>query len=154
MGWDFGLCVECCDRSGAEAIAQHFDKLELFLWDGRKCNRRVYIYQTEDRGLIDWWCCVNILGIDEYINANGQNTREMTELSLLLYQHLRSSPSFRYALVGVEVDEFRYYHELLPSENDADINFIGLVISEEIYQSANQPIDFITFRPGYFWKPL
>ena len=37
----------------------------------------------------------------------------MTELGILLYQRLLSAPSFRYALVGVEVDEFRTYNELL-----------------------------------------
>ena len=31
----------------------------------------------------------------------------MTELGILLYQRLLSAPSFRYALVGVEVDEFK-----------------------------------------------
>jgi hypothetical protein len=36
----------------------------------------------------------------------------MTELGILLYQTLRFT-SFRYAVVGVEVDEFRTYSELM-----------------------------------------
>jgi hypothetical protein len=35
----------------------------------------------------------------------------MTELGILLYQRLLSAPPFRYALAGIEVDEFRTYSE-------------------------------------------
>jgi hypothetical protein len=36
----------------------------------------------------------------------------MTEIGILLYRQLQSAPAFRFALVGVEVDEFRTYSEL------------------------------------------
>ncbi len=70
-----------------------------------------------------------------------------------MYQHLRSANDFRYALVGVEVDEFRYYHELLDMDSLTDIPFNGLVVSEEIYEYLNQPPGFVPFKPKYFWKP-
>ncbi len=37
----------------------------------------------------------------------------MTKLGILLYQKLRSASSFRHSILGVEVDEFRTYSELI-----------------------------------------
>ena len=75
----------------------------------------------------------------------------MTELGIILYQHLQSAPSFRYALVGIEVDEFRTYSELL--ENSSALNFSGLVIAESIWHSQGEPKIFRPFSLGYVWKP-
>ncbi|WP_017663620.1 hypothetical protein [Baaleninema simplex] len=77
----------------------------------------------------------------------------MTEIGFLLYRHLKKSPSFRYALVGVEVDAFRFYHELIPRNGKADVDLNGLVISEKIYEDANKPLGFVPFKTEYFWKP-
>ncbi len=75
----------------------------------------------------------------------------MTELGILLYQRLQTAPPFRYALVGVEVDEFRTYNELL-SEAPAP-NFPGLVLAEMVWQSLGALPLFSPFSPGYVWQP-
>jgi hypothetical protein len=54
----------------------------------------------------------------------------MTELGMLLYKHLRIAPPFRYALVGVEVDEFRTYSELI--EDLPNLSIPGLVLAKKI----------------------
>ena len=66
----------------------------------------------------------------------------MTELRILLYQHLRTAPTYRFALVGVKVDEFRTHGELL--DDAPDLDFSGLVLSEPLWHSIGQPS---TFRP-------
>jgi hypothetical protein len=54
----------------------------------------------------------------------------MTELGIFLYHTLRLAPSFRYALVGVEVDEFRTYSEL--TEDLSKLSLPGLVLAKEL----------------------
>ena len=75
----------------------------------------------------------------------------MTELGILLYQRLRSAPTFRYALVGVEVDEFRTYSELL--EDSSSLAFLGLVLVQTVWEAIGSSPGFRPFSPGYVWKP-
>lgn len=84
-------------------------------------------------------------GIDSPFNAYL-----MTHLGLAFYQRLKTAPSFRYALVGVEVDEFRTYNELLEEE---DLDFPGLVLSESLWQEMGSSPVFQPFSSGYVWKP-
>ena len=151
MGWFFSLCVECGSKLEAEAIAEHFKQLDLLLSDGRKFDCRVDVYQTNNQSLIDWWCSVNPRGLSESGIHTVKDAQDMTELGFLLYEHLRSAPGFRYALVGVEVDEVRYYHELLTRDGKADVPFDGFVVSEMIYEYLGKPVGFVPFKLGYFW---
>ena len=75
----------------------------------------------------------------------------MTELGILLYQRLRFAPTFRYALVGVEVDEFRTYRELL--EESPAPALPGLVLAETLWQRIGASTAFRPFSSGYVWKP-
>ncbi|WP_448571022.1 hypothetical protein [Trichothermofontia sp.] len=76
---------------------------------------------------------------------------QMTELGILLYQRLQFAPPFRYALVGVEVDEFRTYRELI-SETTLP-SFPGLVLAETVWRSLGGSTVFRPFSPGYVWQP-
>jgi hypothetical protein len=75
----------------------------------------------------------------------------MTELGILLYQSLRFAPPFRYALVGVEVDEFRTYSELI--EESCNLSIPGLVLAKAIAQKRGTLPLFRPFSPGYVWQP-
>jgi hypothetical protein len=75
----------------------------------------------------------------------------MTELGILLYQQLRSAPDFRYALVGLEIDEFRTHGELL--EESESLVLPGLVLSDATWQMMALPATFRAFSPGYVWQP-
>lgn len=75
----------------------------------------------------------------------------MTELGILLYQSLRFAPPFRYALVGVEVDEFRTYSELI--EDLFDLHIPGLVLSEVFKERVGESSAFRSFSRGYIWQP-
>jgi hypothetical protein len=75
----------------------------------------------------------------------------MTELGIFFYQHLRSAIAFRYALVGVEVDEFRTYSELL--EDTSELSIPGLVLATEVGQQLQLSSAYRTFSPGYIWLP-
>jgi hypothetical protein len=117
------------------------------LSNGRQVLCQAEVFQDLDA---NWWCRVFPSGISEV----GINTPEtaylMTELGILLYQRLRSAPTFRYALVGVEVDEFRTYSELL--EESLNVAFPGLVMAETVWQAMGSSPAFRSFTFGYVWK--
>lgn len=59
---------------------------------------------------------------------------------------------FRYALAGVEVDEFRTMGELVP-DLAAGLKVPGLVLSEAVWEAAGRPVGYAPFRRGYVWAP-
>ena len=74
----------------------------------------------------------------------------MTEIGIFMYQSLRFAPPFRYALVGMEVDEFRTYSELI---EESALVFPGLVLAEAVWQATGSDSVFRLFSLGYVWKP-
>lgn len=99
----------------------------------------------------NWWCRVYPSDISGVGIDAPETAYLMTELGILLYQRLRSAPPFRYALVGVEVDEFRTYRELL--EESSASTFPGLVLAETVWQKMGASPMFRLFNSGYVWKP-
>jgi hypothetical protein len=75
----------------------------------------------------------------------------MTELGILLYQSLRFAPPFRYALVGVEVDEFRTYSELI--EESSNLYIPGLVLAKTLERELEILPVFRFFSPSHVWQP-
>ena len=78
--------------------------------------------------------------------------RKAISASLALYERLRTAPRYRYALVGVEVDGFRYFDELDDDVVNHDYN--GLVLAEEVWKHLGSPDVFVPFEPGYRWRPF
>jgi len=118
------------------------------LSNGRPCQCRTAIFQDIEA---NWWCRVCPNNISEVGIDAPESAYLMTELGILLYQHLRSAPSFRYALVGVEVDEFRTYSELL--EENSDLPIPGLVLAVEVGRKMGMSPAFRPFSAGYVWQP-
>ena len=149
MAWLFSLSAECgVEQVAAEQFAQHFGKISWVLSNGSQPQTRSGIFQDIEE---NWWCRICPSGISELGIDTPETAHLMTELGILLYQHLRSAPAFRYALVGVEVDEFRTYSELL--EESSKLAFPGLVLANAIWQAVNSPPVFRPFSLGYVWKP-
>jgi hypothetical protein len=86
------------------------------------------------------------LGID-----SPESAYLMTELGILLYQSLRFAPPFRYALVGVEVDEFRTYSELI--EDLPGLSIPGLVLARNIKPDLETLPAIRSFNPSHVWQP-
>ena len=118
------------------------------LSNGQQSQCRTSIFQDIEE---NWWCRVCPSGISEIWIDTPESAYLMTEVGILLYQRLQSATAFRYALVGVEVDEFRTYSELI--EDSSDSAFPGLVLSEELWQATGSSPAFRPFSPGYVWKP-
>jgi hypothetical protein len=149
MAWSFGLAAECGElETDAARFCQYFQGSVLNLNDGSSFECRGDIFQDlED----NWWCRVCPQGI----SLTGINTPEtayvMTEIGILLYRLLQSAPAFRFALVGVEVDEFRTYQELIEDREILAVLFPGLVLANPVWQSIGSPGSFRKFVGDYVW---
>jgi hypothetical protein len=138
MAWIFGLSAECGpDAAAAGAVADHFDA-----WD-----RRTFQDVTGN-----WWCHVTPEGVSRAGVQSAADAAAMTTLGHALYDRLRTAPpTYRYALVGVETDEFRRFDEL---REDDDVSvFPGLVLSDALWETHGRPPGFVPFAKGYHWLP-
>ncbi|MBD2593797.1 hypothetical protein H6G74_05570 [Nostoc spongiaeforme FACHB-130] len=149
MAWIFSLSAECgSDETTAHKFAQHFIGQIFILSNGSSCLCHVDTFQDIES---NWWCRVYPSNISEVGIDSPESAYLMTELGILLYQKLRLAPPFRYALVGVEVDEFRTYSELI--EDLPNLSIPGLVLSQIIEQEAAILPIFRQFSSGYIWQP-
>lgn len=149
MAWTFSLSAECgAEQVAAEQFAQHFDGLSWVLSNGTQSQSRTAAFQDLEK---NWWCRVCPSGISEVGSDASNIAYQMTELGIFLYQRLQSAPLFRYALVGLEVDEFRTYSEL--NAESPVPSFPGLVLAETVWRSLGASTLFRPFSPGYVWHP-
>lgn len=157
MAWAFSLSAECgAEQIVAEQFAQHFDGLAWVLTNGHQSQCQTTVFQDIEG---NWWCQARPSGISDIGIDGSDPAYQMTELGILLYQRLQSAPPFRYALVGVEVDEFRTFSELCSEITVA--TFPGLVLAKPIWQSCNAGQTeslrastlFRPFSAGYVWQP-
>ena len=153
MAWTFSLSAECgADQRIAEQVAQHFEGASWVLSNGNQSRCHAAVFQDIEG---NWWCRACPDGISEVGIDRSDIAYQMTELGILLYQRLQSAPLFRYALVGVEVDEFRTYREL-SDELSAEAtvrSFPGLVLAEPVWRSLGSSPVFRPFSSGYVWQP-
>jgi len=150
MALIFSLSAECGSQpETARNFANYFNQISWQLSNGIHSISNAEIFQDSED---NWWTRVSPTGISQVGITTPEDAYSLTEIGILLYQNLQSAPSFRYALVGVEVDEFRTYSELIAATNLQDIDFPGLVLSEAVWQLIHRPPGFRKFAPGYVWK--
>lgn len=153
MAWIFSLSAECgSDESSAKKFAQYFQQSPIeLLWSFLDFNLypcRVDTFQDIEN---NWWCRVSPNHISEMGIDSPNNPYLMEQLVRSLYSSLEFAPPFRYALVGVEVDEFRTYSELI--EDLPNLSIPGLVLSTELTQGLETLSGFQEFSSGYIWQP-
>jgi hypothetical protein len=149
MAWVFSLSAECgSDESNAHKFARYFDGMSWVMSNSRECQCQTDIFQDIEE---NWWCRVSANNLSEVGIDSPESAYLMTELGISLYQSLRFAPSFRYALVGVEVDEFRTYSELI--EDSPNLSIPGLVLSRNLKQEIGILSIFRSFSPSYVWQP-
>ena len=157
MAWIFSLSAECgSDESNAKEFAQYFGEIRGYQWV--LLNRSTYVCRTDIFQDIEnnWWCRVypervysdNVSEVGIY---SPESAYLMTELGLLFYEALKFDSSFRYALVGVEVDEFRTYSELI--EDLPNLSIPGLVLSTALAEEVKTLPVFRAFGSSYVWQP-
>jgi hypothetical protein len=148
MVWIFSLAAECGTETAATAFAAYFADQAGSSASDRPFPTTPSLFQDLDD---NWWCRVVPDGLSQIGVDAPDAAYQMTELGIALYQKLRSAPAFRYAIVGVEVDEFRTYGELCEEASLGE--FKGLVLSEAIHPAVADRSAFRPFSPGYLWVP-
>jgi hypothetical protein len=147
MAWIFSLAAECGTETAATAFAEHFADQNGSRAGDRPFQATPSLFQDLDD---NWWCRVVPNGLSQIGIDAPDAAYQMTELGIALYQRLRTAPDFRYAIVGVEVDEFRTYDELRQELSLA--GFKGLVLNAAIGQTWHE-MNLRPFSPGYVWLP-
>ena len=156
MAYIFSLSAECgADKTQAETFAKHFEDLSFTLVTGTFSNCRTWIHQDKETNF-------GVSIIPDNVTDTGigdeKDCIELSELGLRLYKHLLNAPPFRYALAGVEVDQFNYYSNLFksvctyPDGRKALHGFAGLVLRKDIWQEMGEPISFYKFKKDYVWQ--
>ncbi|MDX2256318.1 MAG: hypothetical protein NW214_12450 [Pseudanabaenaceae cyanobacterium bins.39] len=149
MAWIFSLSAECgAVENNAHKFATHFERTSFLLSNGCQCQCHTDIFQDIEE---NWWCRVSPSNLSEVGIDSPESAYLMTELGILLYQSLRFATNFRYALVGVEVDEFRTYSELI--EESSKLSISGLVLAKAIQNDLGVLSMFQPFSPNYVWQP-
>ena len=148
MAWIFALSVECRSKEDAQSVADHFDGHVVVTGDGTEypCDAGV----SESGG---WWANCSPIGVSTYGISDETDQRIMTAVGFGLYEHLRTSPRFRYAIVGVEAEAFCDYDNLGSYLFEDDL-YGGLVLSEDIWRRLATPGKVEPFAPGYVWRPF
>jgi hypothetical protein len=77
----------------------------------------------------------------------------MTIAGQHLYGRLLSSPAFRYAIAGVETEEFMSFTELKQMDASLYPRLNGLVMFVGIWETLGRPAGFVEFKADYLWRP-
>ncbi|MEA5419699.1 hypothetical protein VB712_10740 [Spirulina sp. CCNP1310] len=149
MAWAFSLSAECgSDERDARQFAEYFEGISYLLSNGYECKCCTDLFQDLEE---NWWCRVGFKALSEVGIESAESAYLMTELGILLYQSLQFARTFRYALVGVEVDEFRTYSELM--EELSSLLIPGLVVARSFEQELGILSRFRAFSADYIWQP-
>ncbi len=135
------------DKKLADDAKNNFYGYSCVLTDGLKTVFNTYRFEDWEGGS---WLAVYPTGLSTSGICSERDARKMTEVANHLYDLLRNIPSYRYAIVGVEVEEFRLESEIQCLE---DVNYDGVVLSKEIWNKIGNPEDFIPFQKNYYWRP-
>ena len=145
----FSLSAECGpDRTAADKFAAYYDGLIVQRGDGSAAQCEAFVFHDGEA----WWATVTPDGVSKIGIRNESDRAEMTAIAFAFYERLRTAPPYRYAAVGIEVDEFRTHSELLRARAGCD--FDGLVVNDETWTELGEPESFEFFAPGYRWRPF
>jgi len=134
----FSLSIEC-GALGTEGVSQYFQ--------GKGGRYKVNTFQDEESN--PW---VMILDAALYSNYYRGPKDFFEVLTSKYYQDLKKISFFRYAIVGLEVDEFRTYNELI--EDLPTWEYPGLVISNQMVKEIKGvESKFERFNSSHMWIP-
>lgn len=152
MAYFWTFSVECSTHEETEAVRVHFDGTVLPIptvravahayedEDGHKCD----VHPTPDGDTFPLWASGG--------PGSAAEAVEMTAVGRALYERLRTSPPFRFALCGVEAGSWDSYDGLkghLPFGSA----YHGLVLSAATWESLGRPEPFEAFSEGCVWIP-
>ena len=152
MAYFYWMVIDCgSDQNASSAVAQHFAEFPLQLASGFRTSCEIYNHIQLADG--SWFVKVYPRGA----KLGGEITEELspeviTEIAALLYQRLKSCPTFRYALANWEATVLEFPSGLNPADLN-DPHYEGLVLSQSLWEQYGKPERYRLFSDGYVWKP-
>ena len=140
MAWIFGMWIETENSDQAVAIKAYFNHKVI------DANGKTYKISADESGT------VTVDGISRTGITAQSDAEEMTLIGFEFYQLLKAAPDFRYALTGVEVDEWRTMEELEEEPNDI-LLIPGFVIRSDVYKRLGSPGNLKAFSLTHLWTP-
>lgn len=146
MAWIFSAWVQCGTGEQARAIVNHFDRASLDTTDGTVVTCKTSICART--------CCwIAPTNVSRTGVTSAQVAEHLSMVGYWLYSELRAAPAFRFALVGVEVDDVRSNDEIVAMVQDSHPACRGLIVAEEYWKRAGCPSRLEPFSPGLVWWP-
>jgi hypothetical protein len=170
MAWIWFMSVNFADNPPARAFADHFVKTGFPVPHAGHVEPRVSVEKNES----GWECYVApYVERDEHggpwhLNGHGgaadeSEIQDIDACANVLYERLRKFDTFRFALTGWEVGDWRSAGGLLDDLSPNGLydehqragirSFNGLVISQNLWAAANSPPGFEPFSPSHVWVP-
>lgn len=140
MGLIFSLWVETETKTQEKAVKSYFEGRSILI------GEKIYSVLVYDGGM------VTVDGISRIGINTQEDAIEMTLIGKEFFNLLRKAPKFRYALVGLEVDEWRDINEIRRSPRDI-LKVPGFVIDKELYRVIGSPGKMEEFNSHYLWLP-
>lgn len=144
MALVFSIYIETGNSEETKAVEQHFLANKSIKWNEREYHLESF---SATDGVVITPIGVSTVGIE-----TKEQCVEMSELGFKLYKILRTAPEFRFALVGVEVDDLVEYTDLI-NKPEINLNWSGLVIHKSIKGSSELYSNYEVFSPTHYWKP-
>jgi hypothetical protein len=140
MAWIFSLWIETESNAQKKVVLAYFEGKSI------QIKEENYTISTYPDGMVT---------VDK-ISKKGVYTQEianeLTAVGFEFYRLLKAAPDFRYALVGVEVDDWRSWADLEEIPTDMGLTK-GFVISAAAYHALGNPVPVEPFRKNYLWTP-
>jgi hypothetical protein len=154
MAYCFELAIECGPNKGAAtAIGKFFDgyRIQVKGTQGELFSScRVACWQDDEK---NWWCSVIPSGVSQGGRDNMiKSNEEILQVKESLYNHLKSSPPFRYAICEFEVTPYDTYSELIRDKGADPLD--GLVLNRTVWEEIGSPPGYEPFNENAYWIPI
>lgn len=137
------MCIET--EKNEEEIRNYFSSKKKLI-----INKKVFpiiIYPCGNNEVM-----ITVDGISRSGITSKEDASILTEIGFAFYKLLENAPDFRYALIGVEVDGWRSFDELVEFPNDFD-GLKGFVINKAMYNQIHSTVKMKDFKNKYLWIP-
>ncbi len=155
MALCFSFDVECgATKEAALTIGRHFEGWRAVVPEADIISTaRTAVWQDKEA---NWWCSVMAsgVGIGSPTNDDIESDIHILAVVLQLYERLKFSPEFRYAISGFEVTPFDTYNEMLSMKGSSHKPFEGLVLATQLWKELEQPNGYVPFSEGFVWFPM
>lgn len=169
MAWIWGMTINCASEADAKEVERRFDASGFSVPTAGSVSLNIGIEHTNSGWEVGVVPRIIKDGRSELLNGHGSASDENEIIDIdatakVLYDRLAQIQTYRFALTGFEVSDWRSAGELLddisPGSSCEDQLYTlpnicsGLVIASRMWALANYPHTFVEFSSEeHMWLP-